>query len=145
MEYEGFSRQGLRRTIDERSQTVTYTYRLREYRGQEEYPSSDRIVHGSLTCRARTIFDKGVYENGTLVATIPGKPEDLLDTSPMHHIGLITDGSLDIDELVPPGSPGFLQVLHTLTMMPYLANDYLWVMDADYGRRDQPVRLRDKL
>jgi hypothetical protein len=73
-----------------------------------------------------------------LVARIPGTPEDLLDTPPMYYIGLITDGSLDIDKLVPPGSPGFLQVLHALTMIPSIASDYLWVMDADYSRRDNP-------
>jgi hypothetical protein len=63
-------RKGLHRNVDESTRNVTYTYYLHEYRGLEDYPSTDKFVRSSSTCKARTTFQNDVYENGMHVGTI---------------------------------------------------------------------------
>ncbi|GAB1318624.1 hypothetical protein MFIFM68171_08834 [Madurella fahalii] len=46
--------------------TVTYTYDLGEYRGLDEYPSFDRVVHSPLSCTGRNFFNESAYEKGRL-------------------------------------------------------------------------------
>ena len=69
------SREGLHRSINENTGTVIYKYHLREYHGQEEYPSLHKVVHNSSTCRSlivdRNPLMRNVYENGTMVASVP--------------------------------------------------------------------------
>ncbi|KAK4455267.1 hypothetical protein QBC34DRAFT_460104 [Podospora aff. communis PSN243] len=58
---------------------VTYTYHLREYRGLDEYASTDRILHSSSQCLGRSIFNKTVYEKGKPVADLN---DELASTAP---------------------------------------------------------------
>lgn len=74
-------RKSLHRNVDESTRNITYTYCLHEYRSLEDYPSPDKIVRSSSTCKARTIFQNKVDENGTHVGTIPDRkcpPRDRL-------------------------------------------------------------------
>lgn len=56
---------GLNRRVE--GHNLTYSYFLREYQGDEERPSKDRVLHSSSSCVGRYADIDGVYENGELV------------------------------------------------------------------------------
>lgn len=59
------SGQGLYRKVDGKS--VTYSYFLKEYQGNEEWHSKDRVLHSSSNCTERRVFGDGVYEGGEMI------------------------------------------------------------------------------
>jgi len=50
--------------------TVTYSYRLKEYRGLQISSSKTEILHSSSSCIGRTIWGSNVFENGQIVGDL---------------------------------------------------------------------------
>jgi hypothetical protein len=53
---------GLDRSVE--SNTVTYSYFLKEYRGRDEWPSRDKVIHSSASCIGRLQLGLDLYEHG---------------------------------------------------------------------------------
>ncbi|RYP01586.1 hypothetical protein DL765_010851 [Monosporascus sp. GIB2] len=101
---------GLNRKVE--GDTVTYSYSLREYRGLDQYPSTDKVLHSSSRCIGRAFYNGAVYEKGRRV----GSTRD--------------DGS---------DKPEFVRVLGAMYAWYSPATDYLWGMRWDYNNIDDPL------
>lgn len=62
------SGQGLYRKVD--GKVVTYSYFLKEYHGDKEWPSKYRVLHSSSNCTERIISGDDIREGGKIIYCI---------------------------------------------------------------------------
>lgn len=125
---------GLDRTV--KDSTVTYTYHLHQYRGLDEYQSSDKRIQSSSSCDGYSFADKVVYHDGDVVARVPNGTESM-STNHAWFGNNITNS--EYPRTASPNNPQYLAILQGILNTGYASQDYRWAINWTTQMLESPT------